>query len=142
MKKTLSIVIVCALVALSVALISGCSQPAGTSPTDDGNSLNQGRFQQGVRPQDRGGGQNPSGYPGRLNGTMNGSGRFGNMTEAERQALMEERLQQGKEACAGKAEGDTCTTPSPRGDQEGTCTLQDANLICRGQMGGQREPRQ
>jgi hypothetical protein len=41
---------------------------------------------------------------------------------------------QMSDACEGKNEGDSCTIQSPMGEEQGTCTLINDNIICMGSM--------
>jgi len=56
----------------------------------------------------------------------NGTGRFGNMTDAQRAQLN----QQMTDACNGRAENDSCSVTTPNGDQNGTCMLRNSTLRC------------
>jgi hypothetical protein len=67
-------------------------------------------------------------------------GRFGNLSDEERQQMMEEKTQTAKDACAGMGEGDICILESPLGQMNGTCSLLNESLICRGErMNGWRQ---
>jgi hypothetical protein len=57
-------------------------------------------------------------------------GAPGNMTEEERQQMFEERQQMMIDSCQGKNEGDSCQFESPMGDMEGTCMVMEENLVC------------
>ena len=46
--------------------------------------------------------------------------------------MMEERQQNGIEACKDMAEGDSCILESPMGEMEGVCTTIEDNLMCMG----------
>jgi hypothetical protein len=60
----------------------------------------------------------------------------GNMTEEERQAMLEERMRAAAEACAGKGEGDACSMQGfGGGSMDGTCATSDAGISCTVQMG-------
>ena len=56
--------------------------------------------------------------------------RFANISEEERQEMMQERMQVSIDACKDKVEGDVCSITSPRGDIEGKCTIQEENMVC------------
>ena len=57
-------------------------------------------------------------------------GNFKNLTEQERQQMIEQRMQMMQAACQGKAEGDSCSVQSPRGERKGTCKTQNETLAC------------
>ncbi len=54
----------------------------------------------------------------------------GNLSEEERQALFEERMQEAVEACQEKAEGDSCIFEGPNGEISGVCAIRETNLSC------------
>ena len=56
----------------------------------------------------------------------------GNMSEEERQQMFEERQKMAMEACLDKREGDSCMQETPMGSREGKCSLIDEQLICMG----------
>ena len=57
-------------------------------------------------------------------------GKYREMSEEERQLIQEERQQIAITACAEKGEGESCVTENQRGDVEGSCQIQEDNLIC------------
>ena len=63
-----------------------------------------------------------------------------NLTEEERQQMMQQRLEEERTACEGKAEGDQCTLTNPRGDMAGSCSTLNETLVCRVQFGGGQVP--
>lgn len=71
--------------------------------------------------------QSPQWQPGENNGRLPM-----NMSEEERQQMMEARMQTAITACHDKAEGDACTMQGPGGDMTGTCkTGRDGSgLMC------------
>jgi hypothetical protein len=73
----------------------------------DGNILNAPNFNQGRN-------------------FSNETGRFGNMTSAERQQLQ----QQMTNACNGRIENDSCSVTTPNGNQNGTCIARNSTLFC------------
>ena len=113
MKIILTVFI--SLLILSLFLV-GCS-------SDEGK-----RFQGGPR------GDFPGDRDFRLNKSMN-------MSDEERQAMMEERQQNMIEACSGKNEGDKCQIQSPRGEMGGVCKTIDDDIICTMNMNGPMRPR-
>jgi hypothetical protein len=94
-------------------------------------------------PGNQAGNNNPRGnysqrqYPGR-NGNFTGA--MGNLTAEQRQALMEQRLNESISACQNLAAGDNCTITSQRGAAQGTCQLRNETLMCNAGMGGRRPP--
>ncbi|MGC8851463.1 MAG: hypothetical protein ACP5O3_04580 [Candidatus Micrarchaeia archaeon] len=60
---------------------------------------------------------------------------FTNLTDAQRQQFLEERMQ----ACNGKAEGDSCALQDARGNAVGACSSLNGTLECvvaRGNFNG------
>jgi|GEM_PF-4705959 len=61
-------------------------------------------------------------------------GGMGNLTEEERQLMMDGRMQAASGACDGKKEGEACSLAmqSPRGNVmvDGTCENRDGGLFC------------
>jgi Tfp pilus assembly protein PilV len=53
------------------------------------------------------------------------------LAEDQKQLMQEQR----EEACKGKAEGDPCTTTSPMGEAEGTCTAREDGFFCMPDQG-------
>lgn len=53
-----------------------------------------------------------------------------NLTEEDKQGMMEERQQQMIEACEGKNEGDACQLQARMGESGGICKFMDENLVC------------
>lgn len=69
-------------------------------------------------------GDYPKGMPIGFNESMN-------ITNEERQAMMDERQQQMMDACDEKNEGDVCQFPAIMGSEmEGTCKYQDEEMVC------------
>ena len=59
-------------------------------------------------------------------------GRFREgFSEEQRQQMFEEMQQKAVDACFGKVEGDSCTIEGGRGEMQGTCSVENANLLCR-----------
>ena len=52
---------------------------------------------------------------------------FGNITPAQRQAIMEQRLKAYETACENKTAGDSCIIESPRGNITSTCKMPNNN---------------
>ena len=52
------------------------------------------------------------------------------LSEDERQQMMQERQQIAIDACMEKAEGDECLIESPRGEMKGECIIRNENLMC------------
>lgn len=83
--------------------------------------------------------QSPQWQPGENNGRPPAM----NMSEEERQQMMEARMQTATAACQDKAEGDACAMQGSGGDMTGTCkTGRDGSgLMCnvmRGSGGNNR----
>ncbi len=58
--------------------------------------------------------------------------RDSNLTDAQRQQMVQQRIQLAVDACQNKQENDACTIQSPRGERAGTCiTNQNNQLMCR-----------
>ncbi len=80
-----------------------------------------------------------------FNRSGNFSGRgFGNLTEAQRQALAQQFRVAAQQACNGKSEGSFCEIDSgasmgPRGLRNGTCKLLNESLECQPEF-SQRRP--
>ncbi|OGM02320.1 hypothetical protein A3K72_01425 [Candidatus Woesearchaeota archaeon RBG_13_36_6] len=53
-----------------------------------------------------------------------------NLSEEERQALFEERMQWALDACKEKVEGDSCGFEGPNGEISGVCTIRETTLMC------------
>lgn len=51
--------------------------------------------------------------------------------DEEREKMLEEMQLKMQEACNEKSEGDICQLTTPRGEINGTCELQEDNLICK-----------
>ena len=56
--------------------------------------------------------------------------RFMNLTEEEKQEMIQERQQTMIDTCEDKNGGDICSIESPRGSIEGLCTLRNESLLC------------
>ena len=81
-------------------------------------------------------GQAPSGnhsWRGGRPGNFTG-GRFGNLTDEQRQQM----FNQLAAACQGKAAGDACEMQTPRGNMTGTCETRNETLVCSAGFGGNR----
>jgi|GEM_PF-7084008 len=86
-------------------------QPGGFNRSFGGRNFNGSRDFNGTR------GFNGTGF----NRTGGSNGNFSNMTDEQRQALQQQRLQQALDACSGKVAGAACELTSPRGIISGTC---------------------
>ena len=53
------------------------------------------------------------------------------ISEEERQQMMEEMHNYSIQACEGKEENETCMIESPRGEMNATCVLEEDELLCR-----------
>ncbi|MFH0971398.1 MAG: hypothetical protein V1835_02415 [Candidatus Micrarchaeota archaeon] len=73
-------------------------------------------------------------------GNFSGNRTFGNMTEEQRQQMMQQRQQEIINACKGRAEGDICTITNPRGNTEGTCKTLNNQLLCETPFPSGRPP--
>jgi hypothetical protein len=56
--------------------------------------------------------------------------RFMNLSEEQRQEMMQEMQQKAAEACQGKNEGDTCKIQTPGGEINASCKAEEGNLMC------------
>ena len=56
--------------------------------------------------------------------------KFMNLTEEERQKMMQERQQIAMDACMEKVEGDECLIKSSMGEMKGKCIIMDKDLVC------------
>jgi len=65
-------------------------------------------------------------------GKGNYQNRFGanNLTQEQRQQMIEQRMQSMIAACKEKTEGGACTIQNPRGSKTGTCKTQNETLVC------------
>ena len=54
-----------------------------------------------------------------------------NMPNREGQPMFEEMRQRSIDACIGKVERDSCTIEGGRGEMQGTCAVENENLLCR-----------
>lgn len=106
----MKILILFVLMSSSIAL-SGCTSNPG-EVSEQSNKIMENKS--GVLPQD---------MPYEEKRAMN-------LSDAERQKLMEERQQKLLEACNGKKEGDGCNFTGPRGEEAGTCNIQKDQLMC------------
>jgi len=66
-----------------------------------------------------------------------------NLTDEQRQQMMEERMQAAADACINKAQGDSCAMQNPGGSANGTCESRNGTLACGfpGQWNGQNRTR-
>jgi hypothetical protein len=69
-----------------------------------------------------------------------GPGGQGNLTDEERQVMMEQRMNEAISACKDMAEGDTCTITSSRGEMQGTCQTRNETIMCDAGFGGRQPP--
>jgi len=53
-----------------------------------------------------------------------------NFTDAQRQQMFQDRIQQAAAACEGKLENDSCETQGSRGNTNGTCRDRNGTLSC------------
>jgi len=53
-----------------------------------------------------------------------------NLTEEDRQEMMEERQQLAIEVCKDKNEGDACQLQTHMNESSGICKIMDKNLVC------------
>ena len=148
MMKT---ILVLALVA-GIIMLSGCAgsgSQAGNQPADGSYGTapapNDGGAGSAAQQQYAGGSGRAQGFGNRSGMMRNGSGMGGrggfgngNITDAQRQQMM----QAWAAACDGKAAGDACTAQSTLGggarEMNGTCSARSGNLTCTpsGMMGG------
>ena len=125
MEKWMEIVLIL-LLALAIAgmiMLSGCTASAD-------NYGNDGQQYTGI--DDSAG----AAYSGNRNGMLERGG-FGNITDAQRQQMM----QTWAAACDGKAAGDACFVQGAQGEINGTCSARDGNMTCMPSgMGGRGAP--
>ena len=112
--------LVLSAILIGAVILTGCMQPGSGNGT----------------------GADDTGFRGRNFG--NRTGGFGNRTDAQRQALVQERTQGAITACRGKAQNETCTltgftsrngTDSNR-TTPGTCQALNGTLMCRPEFQG------
>ena len=120
-----TLLILTLIVILSVIILSGCSNSNNPNPNSaaSSNAANP-NFSQNTQGQNN---------PGQNNRGPNG--RMMNLTDEQRQQLIEQRIQTATVACDGLSENDSCAISTPRGNTTGTCTLQNNTLMCSGAMG-------
>ncbi|VVC02178.1 Uncharacterised protein [uncultured archaeon] len=126
MKKILQLSLIALLVLLmaAVVMLAGC--------TSSGQEQNA---QQGSPPSGNGRQANPN-RPYFGNRTGGPGGNIGNLTDAQRQQLFQQRMQQAVAACEGKTAGESCALQNARGNMTGTCQSQNSTLLCMGGFGG------
>jgi hypothetical protein len=121
MDKTISFLALVLVFFASLALF-GCSQSWQADAHQQGQA---GGSQQAAAAN---GNVNVSNPP--MPGRSPRPGARSNITDAQRQEMDEARIS----ACNGKADGDPCTTSTPREGMDGTCRAQNstqgASLIC------------
>jgi hypothetical protein len=124
MDKWMEISLIIAL-ALSIACIM---MLAGCTASDSGQAVagNAG----GIAQDDRGNGAVWGNRSGMMQNGSRQPGMRGNITDAQRQQMMQE----GAAACDGKSEGDACAVQNAfggaQGGMNGTCLGRDGNLTC------------
>ena len=116
----ITLILLLALAVAGMIMLSGCTANAdkygngGQPYAGNGADAYDGRRQHAM---------------GNRSGTM-GRGGFGNITDTERQQMM----QVWAAACAGKTSGDACTVQDAlvgaRGEMKGTCIARGENLTC------------
>ena len=142
LKIAIVVLIVLVLIVTFVILLSGC-----TAQDNSGQQNGQGYENSSQAPPSapgqygnfNGTGQMaPSGQGryGGFNRSRFGMGNFSNLTDAQRQQLMAQRMQQMQSACSGKAGGDACSLQGQNGGISGTCTSANGTLFCS--AGGMR----
>jgi predicted small secreted protein len=104
------------ILVLGSMMLSGCAsdngQPSDVQGAGASQPAGQGRFGPGM-----------------------GRNFTGNLTDAQRQQLFEQRMQQAIAACNGKADGDACALQSQRENFTGNCRSLNNTLSCSGGMG-------
>jgi hypothetical protein len=117
--------IICAVIILSILFISGCSTAnQNNNPNPSVNSSNN-------FPNDLSGGRQGRDWPNR---------QMTNITDAQRQDMVQARQEQMTAACQGKAEGDSCAIQSLRGDITGSCKIMQNQTICLSAQGDRQMP--
>ena len=72
-----------------------------------------------------------SGVPSNDQGVTNRTGAYrGNLSAADRQAMIQQRLQAAIDACTGKNVGDSCILASTRSNITGICKTYNETLEC------------
>jgi hypothetical protein len=112
MKFTTFPLVLIAFLLISSIILSGCTASNTSSITN--NSSRQHQWQ---------------------NRTMT------NLTEEQRQQMINERQQLAISACQNKMENDSCVMQGQRGNFTGTCKIQENLLICISAMNGRQTPR-
>ncbi len=61
------------------------------------------------------------------------NGRFGGegFNEEQRQQMMEEMQQKMIDACQSKIEGESCQLEGHMSEMQGTCSIENENLVCK-----------
>jgi len=72
-----------------------------------------------------------SGAPSNNQGVPNRTGAYrGNLSTADRQAMIQQRRQAAIDACSGKNVGDSCVMENPRANITGTCNALNTTVQC------------
>jgi hypothetical protein len=114
MKKYIEAGIFTLCISLWIILITGCTSSNNVTGNNAAAPIQRNTF------------SNRSGFQ---NEFQNRS-RNTNLSDEERQKLMQEREKSAIDACNGKADGDSCTIQNSVGEISGTCNMQQDNLIC------------
>lgn len=121
-KKPAAIIVIAAAILLGV-ILTGCTAPGQENPGQVSTVGQAGDHGPWMSDQ-------PDGSPpdfGRGPPRFNGSG---NLTDAQRQAFAQQRMQAVTGACQGMKEGDACTLAGRRTNTTGTCQTQNNTLLC------------
>jgi len=121
-------VYVIVVVLVGVIFIAGCSTSdnSGNNPPASASNNNSARGQ----------------FNGNRSGARNGFGA--NLTDEQRNQMMQQRTQMETDACSGMSEGDACSITfssqygGAGGARNGTCTVQNSTLLCMVSFNGGR----
>lgn len=130
-KLILNNLFVLLLILLLFFLLSGCvsQNDLNTSSTDNQNTVSNGNNYRN----------------GSFNNMMYRNGnnsRMMNITDAQRQQMVQQQLQLAIRACEGLQENDSCTMENTRGNMTGICELRNETLSCKVSFNRMRGPPQ
>ena len=114
MKKINALLIILSIA--TIIIISGCTSNNQTTSSQSGKNApteSNNRFRGGIR---------------------------NNLTEEERQQMIEARTQLMMKACENKKENDACTMQSQRGEITGVCKNQNEKLVCAAEFNRNQFP--
>jgi hypothetical protein len=120
---------------------TGCAPNTENANAVDVVGINNGNTGPAANPSDGAGQERPEGNGNFTDGARpSGPSGQGNLTDEERQAMMEQRMNESISACKDMAEGDSCTISNTRGEMQGTCQTRDEALMCNAGFDGRQPP--